>query len=97
MLQVDGKVVLATRLLTELDPYIREQYKGHALECAYCKRVCIRGQNCAECDLRIHSHCVSKKFADIKNPKCPSKTCGADWPLRQPKIVQGSKNFNCFV
>ena len=93
-LQNDGKVVLGTRLITELEPYIKEVYRGYALECAFCRHICLRGQKCDECELRIHTHCAIKTFADVTRPKCPGKDCEADWPLNDTRTTK-TAGANC--
>ena len=92
-LQSDGKVFLCTRLLTELDPYIKDVYRGFSLQCAFCGRVCVRGQKCGECEQRVHTHCATKNFSDIKHPKCPAKDCDAEWVVPNNRIAQGLIKF----
>ncbi|XP_074662190.1 non-structural maintenance of chromosomes element 1 homolog [Tubulanus polymorphus] len=85
----DGEISLDTRSLLELDQYMKTQFEDHVVICTMCKRICLQGQACAQCDVKLHIHCAATYFARNANANacCPEKRCKAPWihEIPQPR------------
>lgn len=76
--EFEGSYHLTARSIAELEQYILEQYET-AVKCYLCKKLCLHGQNCAECDVRLHVFCASRCFRASPNAVCPNTRCRATW------------------
>lgn len=82
-----GEITLSTRSILELSQYIFETYPDHAVKCNVCNRLCVRGQCCSECDVKLHLDCSMKLFGKSTEPKCPNSACHTKWPHQVVKAV----------
>ncbi|XP_064622689.1 non-structural maintenance of chromosomes element 1 homolog [Lineus longissimus] len=73
-----GRISLGTRLIMEMEQFMKEQFPDIVVLCNMCKRICVKGQNCDRCEVRLHCHCSSRLFKGKENPKCP--VCHSVWP-----------------
>lgn len=87
----NGKVFLAARTLIELEQYILEMYSESVVKCNLCKRLCIQGDNCSHCVIRIHKHCAQQFFRPQTNNKCPA--CNKTWNTEESVMasIAGSR------
>jgi len=81
-----GQYTLSTRSIADLEMYIAEQFNDVAVNCSLCHKLCIMGQNCPSCPVRVHFHCATVYFR--RDPSgsmpCLSDTCQAVWPRQLP-------------
>lgn len=75
-----GEIALSTRAILELDQYIQDQYPNLAVKCNLCHRLCLQGETCKRCDVKLHFNCAARYFDKQDHPHCPSSHCGATWP-----------------
>ncbi|KAI7884491.1 Nse1 non-SMC component of SMC5-6 complex-domain-containing protein [Mucor mucedo] len=78
-LERKGVYYLATRGLTELQGFLREQYGDIIRDCVICLDIVTMGESCAvsNCPIRMHKHCANTQFRNSTNPVCPQ--CSARW------------------
>ncbi|KAK7501082.1 hypothetical protein BaRGS_00007567 [Batillaria attramentaria] len=86
IMQKEGKVSLSIRSILELDQYIQDVYPDSVKKCNVCKQICLKGQMCEDCGVKIHIHCAIRFFHRQENPRCPDQDCGAQWthPVPSP-------------
>lgn len=77
--EFDGNYYLSPRSTAELEVYILQQYDT-AVKCHLCQRLCLHGQNCPECDVRLHVYCASRCFRAATDAVCPNASCHVQWP-----------------
>ncbi|KAL3869497.1 hypothetical protein ACJMK2_042171 [Sinanodonta woodiana] len=82
---MNGQVSLATRAILELEQYIFDMFPAIATRCNMCKKLCLKGQSCDSCPVRLHFHCASKFFSRQEVPKCPASDCKSPWPRALPR------------
>ncbi|XP_050400332.1 non-structural maintenance of chromosomes element 1 homolog [Patella vulgata] len=75
----EGQVSLSTRTILELDMYITDTYPEAAKICELCKKLCLKGQMCEECGVKLHVHCASRIFSKQNQRKCLGQRCNAEW------------------
>lgn len=81
VLQKEGKVSLSVRSILELNQYIQQVYPDYVKVCNMCNLICLKGEACEECGVKLHHHCAVRYFRDRRdNPRCPDQDCGAVWP-----------------
>lgn len=98
-----GAIILSTRFIYEMEPYLREVYPDDVGKCAKCGKVVIRGVNCPneDCDCRYHMYCavILKKTKDedgkiitetIKEPCVKCKTLLPDRFETSSRLVMAS-------
>ncbi|XP_071119039.1 non-structural maintenance of chromosomes element 1 homolog [Haliotis cracherodii] len=83
--QKAGRVSLHTRAVLELEQYIKEYFVEAVKMCNMCNKLCLKGQTCEECGIKIHFHCAVRYFSHREAQKCPSRECGAAWTHDIPK------------
>lgn len=76
--EVDGSYYLGPRSVTELEAYILDEYEA-ATKCHLCQKLCLHGQNCDQCDVRLHNFCAARCFRGARNAVCPREECRAMW------------------
>ncbi|XP_060587577.1 non-structural maintenance of chromosomes element 1 homolog [Ruditapes philippinarum] len=74
----NGHVYIGTRGVLELEQYILEMFET-AVRCNMCKKLCVQGESCSNCEVKIHYHCASKFFKDGSMMKCPE--CQNPWTI----------------
>lgn len=74
-----GRYYLATRAVIELEQYIFDMYPALALRCNMCKKLCLQGDSCTQCNTKLHFHCGMKYFHGQQELKCPNADCRAPW------------------
>ena len=82
-----GRISLTPRTLMEFDHYIQDQYPEDCVKCNLCHKLVVKGQNCQQCEVRLHIHCAGKFFRPGCN-ECPS--CKQEWPY---EIVRSKKSL----
>lgn len=89
-----GELSLSTRSILELDPLIRTMYPDVARHCNICSRLCLRGQTCTHCDIKLHLYCANRYFKNRDGYMCPN--CSQEWhhfiPSRESS--RRESNFN---
>ncbi|KAK2176673.1 hypothetical protein NP493_647g00000 [Ridgeia piscesae] len=75
-----GEIALSTRAILELDQYIQNQYPNLAVKCNMCHRLCLQGETCSRCDVKLHFSCAERYFDKQEKHHCPSSACNAPWP-----------------
>ncbi|XP_060599076.1 LOW QUALITY PROTEIN: non-structural maintenance of chromosomes element 1 homolog, partial [Ruditapes philippinarum] len=78
MFQKMVHVYIGTRGVLELEQYILEMFET-AVRCNMCKKLCVQGESCSNCEVKIHYHCASKFFKDGSMMKCPE--CQKPWTI----------------
>lgn len=86
---LDGQLLLTPRAIMEFDLYIQDQFPDDAVKCELCRKLVVKGQNCAMCAVRMHAHCA-RKFIRAEDPKCPS--CKQEWPHDITRHVKAKKD-----
>lgn len=79
IVQKQGKLLLSIRAILELGQYMQEVYPDSIKKCHVCKQICLRGQMCEECGVKIHYHCATRFFTHQENPVCPDQDCRSPW------------------
>lgn len=79
-INVNGEIALSTRAILELDQYIQAQYPNLAVKCNMCHRLCLQGETCKRCDVKLHFSCAGRYLDRQEHPHCPSSACNAPWP-----------------
>lgn len=73
-----GTFAMSALCTTELEPYLRENYREILAKCAFCKRIVYFGDICSKCNVVGHRLCVKKYRQSMKKAfKCPA--CGKEW------------------
>ncbi|XP_053393735.1 non-structural maintenance of chromosomes element 1 homolog [Mercenaria mercenaria] len=83
----NGCVYIGTRGLLELEQYILEMFEV-AMRCNMCKKLCVQGENCSNCEVKLHNHCAYKFFKDRPVRKCPE--CQKPWIIDASSSPQPS-------
>lgn len=90
-----GELSLSTRSILELDPLIHSMYPEVARQCNICSRLCLRGQTCNNCQIKLHLYCANRYFKNRESHTCPN--CSREWhhsvPSRESSR-RGESNFN---
>lgn len=92
----EGQIHLSTRCILDMSLYIQQQFPEAAVDCNLCNKLCIQGQLCDRCDVKLHLPCSARLFnnPDV-DPRCPGAACGAPWPHVIPSArdtqVKGSQ------
>lgn len=90
-----GELSLSTRSILELDPLIHSMYPEVARQCNICSRLCLRGQTCNNCQIKLHLYCANRYFKNRESHTCPN--CSQEWhhsvPSRESSR-RGESNFN---
>jgi len=57
-----GIILLSTRFIMEMEPYIKDTYSDRVGECDLCKKIVIRSVECPneECDSQVHACCAEE-------------------------------------
>lgn len=64
------RIIIGTRFLLEMEPWILDRYKDEVNKCATCKKVAIIHVKCVKCDSTYHLPCVDKPDREPKCKKC---------------------------
>jgi len=72
------RIIMGTRFLLEMEPWILDRYKDDVNKCTQCNKVVIIYVTCPKCDSIYHRPCVDKP---PKEPKC--KKC------KEPLKIEG--------
>ncbi|KAK7100948.1 non-structural maintenance of chromosomes element 1 homolog [Littorina saxatilis] len=83
VLMKEGVVSLSVRSILELNQYIQQVYPDFVKNCNICKLICLKGQACDECGVKIHNHCATRYFRD--QDRCPDPDCSAVWTRPAPE------------
>ncbi|XP_059172233.1 non-structural maintenance of chromosomes element 1 homolog [Physella acuta] len=76
----DGKLSLSVRSILELEQYLKDVYPDFIKLCNICSKICLLGQTCSHCGIKLHLRCAQTLFAkqgEVK--KCPARDCRAAW------------------
>ena len=88
-----GAILLSTKFLFEMEPYLKEKYKDYLYHCVACSKedlpkIVLRPVQCSndKCEANYHYYCAHKKI--LKNEPCAvklsnGKICGTKLPNRQ--------------
>ncbi|KAL8573976.1 hypothetical protein ACOMHN_029423 [Nucella lapillus] len=91
VLQKEGKVSLSVRCVLELSQYIQQVYPDSVKVCNICNLICLMGECCEVCGVKLHRHCARRYFSKSRdNPRCPDQDCSAPWP-HQPTEASSSQ------
>ena len=77
--EIEGGVSLSTRAILELQMYIKDTHPDAATNCNICNAICIKGQTCSSCDVKIQFHCAKRFFQGQEESKCPGQNCSILW------------------
>eukprot|EP00897_Mesotaenium_endlicherianum_P005355 jgi/Mesen1/4848/ME000244S04030 len=78
----EGAVCLGIQSFLELRSHLK-QLPG-VPSCDVCNEAVIKGQQCGECEARMHWYCVARKFSrSTARRTCPNPDCSAMWPTVQ--------------
>ncbi|KAK2167679.1 hypothetical protein LSH36_25g03061 [Paralvinella palmiformis] len=75
----EGVYSLSPRSLLELEQYLFDQYPESTVQCNMCKRICVQGQDCTECPVKLHKHCANTYFNKMEIKRCPGQNCNQCW------------------
>jgi len=76
----NGKICLSVRCLLELEQYLKEVYPDFVKTCGICDKICILGETCNNCGMKLHLHCANNLFKrQGTDKKCPNGECRAPW------------------
>ncbi|ESO87581.1 hypothetical protein LOTGIDRAFT_127737 [Lottia gigantea] len=75
----NGEISLSTRTILELEMYIKDTYPEITKLCEICKKLCIKGQSCDDCGVKLHIRCATNIFSKQTQRKCPGQNCNAAW------------------
>ncbi|KAI8773810.1 non-structural maintenance of chromosomes element 1 isoform X2 [Biomphalaria glabrata] len=76
----DGKISLSVRSLLELDQYLKDVYSEFIKLCNICSKICLLGDTCANCGIKIHLKCAKSLFSRQGEKKtCPAPDCRVVW------------------
>jgi len=75
----NGKISLSVRALLELEQYLKECYPDFVKSCGICDKICLLGETCNSCGLKLHLTCASNLFSRQKDRKCPGTDCRSPW------------------
>ena len=69
-----GTIVLSTRFIFEMEPYLKEVYPNEVGKCSLCKKIIIRSIQCFtdDCNCQYHVYCVNDHTVKNKCVKCQS-------------------------
>ncbi|BFZ16918.1 hypothetical protein BsWGS_19957 [Bradybaena similaris] len=77
--ELDGKISLSVRSIVELDQYLKDMYPDVIKMCYICSKLCLFGENCDSCAIKIHKKCAQTLFEHCTEKRCPDKSCKAAW------------------
>ncbi|XP_005100484.1 non-structural maintenance of chromosomes element 1 homolog isoform X1 [Aplysia californica] len=76
----NGKISLSVRSLLELEQYLKEVYADYVKSCGICDKICLLGETCSSCGVKLHLQCAKNLFSrQGDDRKCPSYDCRAPW------------------
>uniref|UniRef100_A0A0B6ZPW6 Non-structural maintenance of chromosomes element 1 homolog n=2 Tax=Arion vulgaris TaxID=1028688 RepID=A0A0B6ZPW6_9EUPU len=75
----DGKISLSVRSIVELDQYLKDMYQEVIKMCYICTKICLLGEICPKCGIKIHKKCAQTLFDNRTEKKCPDRHCRALW------------------
>ncbi|KAH9523627.1 Non-structural maintenance of chromosomes element 1 [Bulinus truncatus] len=76
----EGKLSLSVRSLLELDHYLKEVYAEFIKSCNICSKICLLGETCANCGIKIHLKCAKSLFTKQgAKHTCPAPDCRVVW------------------
>uniref|UniRef100_A0A0B6ZQ70 Non-structural maintenance of chromosomes element 1 homolog n=2 Tax=Arion vulgaris TaxID=1028688 RepID=A0A0B6ZQ70_9EUPU len=78
-LESDGKISLSVRSIVELDQYLKDMYQEVIKMCYICTKICLLGEICPKCGIKIHKKCAQTLFDNRTEKKCPDRHCRALW------------------
>lgn len=87
--QDSGAILLSTRFIYEMEPYLKEIYPDNVGTCAKCKKMVIRGIYCSneDCESQYHIYCAHEKKEKIKCVKCKLELTDRTQEISQHKRV----------
>ena len=70
-----GTIVLSTRFIFEVEPYLKEVYPNEVGKCSLCKKIIIRSIQCFndDCNCQYHAYCANDNTLRSKCLKCQSE------------------------
>jgi len=70
-----GAILLSTRFISEMEPYLREIYTDLVGNCTKCGKIVVRGIDCSneECECQYHIYCAHDPTVKYKCGKCKSE------------------------
>ncbi|CAG5127571.1 unnamed protein product [Candidula unifasciata] len=77
--ELDGKISLSVRSIVELDQYLKDMYPDVIRICYICSKLCLLGENCDSCTIKIHKKCARTLFEHCTEKRCPDKNCRSVW------------------
>ncbi|CAL1531072.1 unnamed protein product [Lymnaea stagnalis] len=76
----DGKISLSVRSILELEQYLKDMYPEFIKLCNICSKICLLGETCANCGIKLHLKCANNLFSKQgSEKKCPARDCSATW------------------
>jgi len=84
-----GAILLSTRFIYEMEPYLKEIYPDNVGTCAKCKKIVVRAVYCSneDCECQYHIYCANDKNVNYKCVKCQSELPDRTQENSQPKRV----------
>ena len=74
-----GILSLGVRSYIELQTYLKEMYGDYLADCVTCKDLVTKGEQCANCEAKMHTRCKIKLYGNKENKRCPD--CGRYWTI----------------
>ena len=71
LVEKDGIILLSTRFIYEMEPFLKDVYTNDVNQCSLCRKIAIRCVECPDenCDNKYHVFCVRKIKEDTGSPK----------------------------
>ncbi|PWN25820.1 hypothetical protein BDZ90DRAFT_281212 [Jaminaea rosea] len=90
-----GRLFLTPRSLLELEPWLKEQFPEHVLECAKCHDIVTKGSACSRsnCSGRLHHFC-ERGMPGSHNGTAKCYVCKANWeplPVGEESLGTGRR------